>query len=276
MQVRNSIQQVPRVVTHRWMRILAAFLLCAAMTITASTQTFTTLVNFSGFAPIAGLVQGFDGHLYGPGNLFGNIYFFKITKAGKLTVIPLTCALVGTCTGSGINGPLALGPYGDFWGTTLFDSNLNAGTVYRFTPGGTWTQPDSFCAKTNCTDGSTPYGALVLGSDGSFYGTTSQRGNSTSSGTAFKIGLGGTLRTIHEFCSKPGCTDGATPLAGLLQGVDGNFYGTASGGGANKNSSLCSTGCGTVFKMTPEGVLTTLYSFVLKQTAWTVPSLPRR
>src|SRR5580698_10869930 len=55
-------------------------------------------------------------------------------------------------------------------------------------------------------------------------------------------------------------TNGATPVyVFLVQGVDGNFYGTTSAGG-NLNCGLAN-GCGTVFKITPEGVLTTLYSF---------------
>src|SRR5208337_4428285 len=70
-------------------------------------------------------------------------------------------------------------------------------------------------------------------------------------GTVFTITPGGTLTTLYSFCSQSGCTDGANPYAALVQGTDGNFYGTTLGGAAN----------GTVFKMTPGGTLTTLYTF---------------
>ncbi len=69
----------------------------------------------------------------------------------------------------------------------------------------------------------------------------------------FKITPTGTLTTLYSFCAQSGCTDGEYPVAGLVQGTDGNFYGTTPEGGAN--------GGGTVFKITPTGTLTTLYSF---------------
>jgi uncharacterized repeat protein (TIGR03803 family) len=62
-----------------------------------------------------------------------------------------------------------------------------------------------------------------------------------------------TYTVLHSFCSQPNCTDGGGPREGVIQATDGNLYGTTGGGGAN--------GYGTVFKMTPSGTLTTLYSF---------------
>ena len=53
-------------------------------------------------------------------------------------------------------------------------------------------------------------------------------------------------------------TNGADPFTGLVQGPDGNFYGTTQAGGASAN---CTNGCGTVFKITAAGTLTTLHSF---------------
>jgi uncharacterized repeat protein (TIGR03803 family) len=69
----------------------------------------------------------------------------------------------------------------------------------------------------------------------------------------FKITPSGTLTTLYNFCSQTNCTDGANPFALLIQGADGNFYGTASGGSAN--------GQRTVFRITPRGVLKTLHNF---------------
>jgi uncharacterized repeat protein (TIGR03803 family) len=84
------------------------------------------------------------------------------------------------------------------------------------------------------------------------YGTT-VGGGAHARGTVFKITPSGTLTTLYSFCSQSGCTDGGHPLAGLVQATDGNLYGTTAGIG--------DVGAGTVFKVTPGGTLTTLYSF---------------
>ena len=101
---------------------------------------------------------------------------------------------------------------------------------------------------------------LVQGLDGYLYGTTSAGGNNKNCyggtggcGTVFKLTPSG-IKTIYNFCSQPDCTDGTVPYPGLSEGYDGNFYGTTSGGGANNDG-------GTIFKITPNGELTTLYSF---------------
>jgi uncharacterized repeat protein (TIGR03803 family) len=69
-----------------------------------------------------------------------------------------------------------------------------------------------------------------------------------------------TFTTLHNFCSRPDCTDGAVPTASLVQGTDGNLYGTTPFGGA---SGPCDNnfGCGTMFRITPDGALTTVYAF---------------
>ena len=74
-----------------------------------------------------------------------------------------------------------------------------------------------------------------------------------SSGTVFKITPSGALTTLYSFCSLSGCPDGDELFAGLVQPIDGDLYGTTQGGGANSS--------GTIFKITPSGTLTTLYSF---------------
>jgi uncharacterized repeat protein (TIGR03803 family) len=107
---------------------------------------------------------------------------------------------------------------------------------------------------TGRSDGGQPLAGLVQGSDGSFYGTTFYLG-ANGDGTVFKISTNGVLTTLYSFT---GYNDGASPKAGLVQGRDGYFYGTTSGGGT-KN--LWSGGGGTVFKISTNGVLTTLYSF---------------
>ena len=131
-------------------------------------------------------------------------------------------------------------------------ANVGCGTVFRITPSGALTTLYSFCSQSGCTDGANPQVGLVQATDGNFYGTTN--------GTVFKITPSGTLTTLYSFCSQTGCTDGVYPYAGLVQATDGDFYGTTFGGGVN-GTDCGSGGCGTVFKITPSGTLTTLYSF---------------
>jgi uncharacterized repeat protein (TIGR03803 family) len=102
------------------------------------------------------------------------------------------------------------------------------------------------------TDGIQPQAGLVQASNGSLYGTT-QGGGTNNEGTVFKITQGGTLTSLHSFCSQTGCPDGSSPYAGLVQATDGNLYGTTKFGGANND--------GTIFKITLSGTLTTLHSF---------------
>lgn len=160
--------------------------------------------------------------------------------------------------GSGPNALLVQGTDGNFYGTTLLggasnNCTDNCGTVFKITAQGTLTTLHSF----DGTDGYMATG-LVQGINGNFYGTTASGGASNSCmngcGTVFKITPKGILSTLHSFDG----TDGSGPYSGLVQGTDGNFYGTTAYGGANNS---CTDGCGTIFKITTEGVLTTLHSF---------------
>ena len=90
------------------------------------------------------------------------------------------------------------------------------------------------------TDGGEPGTALVQGTDGNYYGTT-YGGGAHGKGTAFSIAGSGTLTTLYNFCSQPNCADGVQPYAGLIQGTNGNFYGTTQAGGANNDGT--SSGC---------------------------------
>jgi uncharacterized repeat protein (TIGR03803 family) len=164
---------------------------------------------------------------------------------------------------------LVQGTDGNFYGTAYSGDASHVGgqgMVFSVTPGGALTPLYSFCSQTGCTDGSNPTYGLVLGNDGNFYGTTSNGGLSSGTcaqgfgagcGTIFKITPQGVLTTLHTF----DFTDGAYPYDALIQGTDGNFYGTTFGGGNACSSIYSPYGCGTVFRMTPEGKLTTLHSF---------------
>src|SRR5271156_3730450 len=120
------------------------------------------------------------------------------------------------------------------------------------TPAGQLTTLYSFCSQSGCTDGANPIAGLVQATNGNLYGTT-YFGGTNGLGTVFEITPAGQLTTLYSFCSQSGCTDGATPYAGLVQATNGNLYGTTSEGGTNF--------AGTVFDITPAGQLTTLYSF---------------
>ncbi len=237
--------------------------------------TLTTLHIFTGAdggLPVGGLVQGTDGNFYGT-TAAGGIYggdcgsegcgtVFKITPQGKLT----TLYMFEGADGLGPSTSLVQGSDGNFYGTTavggiyLSDCGLNGcGTVFKITPQGTLTTLHSFCSEPNCSDGSSPRAALVQASDGNFYGTTSAvEGQECYSdcGTVFRITPSGDLTTLHTFSG----FDGTSPQAALVQASDGNFYGTTVAGGRG-----CRAGCGTVFKITFGGVLTTLYYFFCDQ-----------
>jgi len=114
----------------------------------------------------------------------------------------------------------------------------------------------------NGTNGTAPEGPLIQATDGSLYGTTGGGGAcgyQYGCGTVFRITSGGKLETIYNFCALANCADGSNPQAGLVQAPDGSFYGTTGEGG----DSSCNApfGCGTIFKITAEGKLTTLHQF---------------
>ena len=151
---------------------------------------------------------------------------------------------------------------GNFYGTTDgggTGGTNGAGTVFKITPTGRLTTLYNFCIQANCADGQEPMAGLVLASNGNFYGTT-YGGGANGFGTVFKITAAGALTTLYSFCTKANCADGSLPFDALVQGADGNFYGTTGYGGAHCPKNF-PTGCGTVFKITPSGTLTTLYSF---------------
>jgi uncharacterized repeat protein (TIGR03803 family) len=115
------------------------------------------------------------------------------------------------------------------------------------------------CAQTfnvlvnfNSTNGSSPQEPPVQGVDGNLYGVAFGGGRN-GFGTVYRLTPSGTLSTLYDFCSQPNCSDGEFPFASIIPGADGNLYGLALNGGAAKY--------GTVFKLTLQGQLTTIYSF---------------
>jgi uncharacterized repeat protein (TIGR03803 family) len=147
---------------------------------------------------------------------------------------------------------------GNFYGTTSGQNN-GYGTAFKITPSGTLTTLYSFCSQNGCTDGEHPFAGLTPASDGNLYGTTKE-GGSSEGGTVFKITLAGTLTTLYSFCSQSGCTDGELPEGALVQGTDGNLYGTTYEGGSTSNSN-CPVGCGVIFSISTGGAFSTTISF---------------
>jgi uncharacterized repeat protein (TIGR03803 family) len=161
--------------------------------------------------------------------------------------------------GGSPNRGLVQATNGDFYGTTFSGAN-GQGSVFEIAPGGSETTLYSFCAQSGCPDGAFPDAGLVLDPNGDLYGTTQGGGGNGGSGTAFKINPSGTLATVYRFCAEGHCAHGQKPEAALMRASNGDFYGTTYEGGAHLHCNS-KEGCGTVFKLTPSGKLTTLYSF---------------
>jgi uncharacterized repeat protein (TIGR03803 family) len=214
----------------------------------------TTLHSFhyatDGSNPIAPLIQAADGKLYGltaGGGPLNTGTFFKITLGGLLTT------LSDFPGATSLNGPLIQGSDRNFYGSSELggaNGTSGHGMLFKLTPGGSFSILHSF----DSTDGSAPTGALLQAADGNLYGTTYQGGSNSTCpngcGTVFKITLAGALTTVHNFDG----TEGAYPIAALIQATDGSFYGTTYAGGTGGD-------WGTVFKITPAGKVTTLHSF---------------
>ena len=233
----------------------------------------TTLYNFCSLTNSQGdcldgsfpnsLMLATDGNFYGTTSNgganqefnFGAGTVFEITPAGKLTTLYNFCSLTnsqGDCL-DGLNpGNLVQATNGNFYGTTQQGGANDDGTVFEITPAGKLTTLYDFCSKASCPDGADPLAELVQATNGNFYGTT-EYGGANNSGTVFEITAEGKLTTLYSFCKQPGCADGNNPSAELVQGTNGNFYGTTRAGGINND--------GTIFEINYWGRLTTLHSF---------------
>jgi uncharacterized repeat protein (TIGR03803 family) len=218
-----------------------------------------------GAGPNAALVQATDGNFYGTttyGGANDGGEVFKITPSGMQTVVYNFCSKTSCADGRNPYAALVQATDGSFYGTTVSGGAKSVcvggcGTVFKITPSGTLTTLHNF----DSTDGKNPYAGLVQATDGNFYGTTFY-GGAHREGEVFKITPSGMLTVLYSFCSIRYCPDGFNPYAGLVQATDGNFYGTTLYGG---NNDVCgSYRCGTVFKITPSGMRTTLYNFCSK------------
>ncbi len=233
----------------------------------STSGTETLLYSFSGNGGVAAstdgagpasLVQGSDGNFYGTtkaGGLYNEGCVFSMTPAGVETVIYSFSGNGGVAESTDGASPVGLVEGSDlsFYGTTQLGGANGLGAAFNITTSGVETVLYSFgggpTGATSATDGASPAGPLIQGSDGNFYGTT-QAGGTNAAGTVFSLTSLGVETVLYSF---GGGSDGEAPDAGLVQGNDGNFYGTTYLSGLY--------GGGTVFSVTPAGVETVIHNF---------------
>jgi uncharacterized repeat protein (TIGR03803 family) len=213
-----------------------------------------------GAGPAGDVIEDNSSNLYGftfeGGDLnacngYGCGTVFKVDSAGNESVL---YAFHGGSDGLAPSGaPIADGS-GNFYGVTSHGGvdcggvTSGCGVVFKLAPDGTETVLHTFQGG---DDGIVPLGSLLMGSSGDLYGTT-LAGGAGNDGIVFKLAPDGTESILHAFT---GGSDGNGPFAGLIMDKAGNLYGTTfDGGGTGCNS----VGCGTVFKLAPNGVETVL------------------
>ena len=242
--------------------VVRAFALFVAAAIVLPAQSLTTVYEFNGLngrLPTYGaLVEARNGDLYGTtfyGGTVDNGTIYEFTPGGALpTTLHSFCTQAGCPDGANPSGGMIQATNGLVYGTTSGGGTSGNGTIFSIDPSATLTTVHNFQGA----DGTYPVGKLLQGKSGILYGTTSG-GGAYGHGTIFSLTPGGTLTTIYSFCSQSGCPDGDTPWAGLVQAASGELYGTTVYGGVE--TATCVAGCGTVFRITPGGTLTTAFSF---------------
>jgi uncharacterized repeat protein (TIGR03803 family) len=229
--------------------------------------TLTTLYIFcntkhssdcpSGRSVSSGLLLAKDGTFFGTtaagganGANAGTI--FRMNSAGHLNVIHDFCSLASCADGEWPSGGLVQTLSGDFYGTTSGGAELSFATIFEVTSTGSLTNLYSGCQLGCGTEGASPSGPLIEGTDGNLYGASYFAGTN-GGGTIFRITPTGNFAILYSFCSQTNCTDGKYPMAGLVQGTDRAFYGVTTSGGKG--------GYGAVFRLGPTGVFTTVHSF---------------
>jgi uncharacterized repeat protein (TIGR03803 family) len=266
--------------SHRMLSTTLVLLVFGALLGAAWAQKESVLYSFcaqtscaDGANPMGGLVFDQKGNLYGTTSAGGSGIHgqwgavFKLAPEGKYTVLYSFCEQNGCSDGALPNAGLIFDRKGDVYGTTLEGGARGSGVVFKLTPEGDYSVLYNFCVLNGCTDGGYPAAGLVFDQKGNLYGTTVS-GGANGQGVVFKLTPKGKETVLYSFCalksSQNDCADGALPYAGLVLDEKGNLYGTTFSGGAN-NSNSCygyfEYGCGVVFKLTPNGKETVLYSF---------------
>ena len=245
------------VITNSFGSVTSAVAVLNLTGVTSSGVALETLYSFTtnsvGCLPFGGLIQATNGSFYGTASVGGPNGFGTVFRMDTNRVVTRLHAFTAGTDGSYPYAALVQGTNGLVYSTAVGGGSTGDGTVFRMTTNGA-----SFTAwsLTSSSSGSGPYSGLVQGPDGNFYGTTYHGGAPSYGapywgyGTVIKLTANGTLTAIHSFAYK----EGAYPASTLVQGADGNLYGTAQNGGTNG-------GWGTIFRITPAGILTHLFSF---------------
>ncbi|HEY4112954.1 MAG TPA: choice-of-anchor tandem repeat GloVer-containing protein [Rhizomicrobium sp.] len=214
----------------------------------AKKATESLLYSFTGgndgSAPVGSLFRDNAGNFYGTtsaGGVGGYGTVFKLAPDGTLTTLH---AFTGGKDGGEPRGGLVSDSGGNLYGVASSGGTIDAGTVFKIAPDGTFSVLHKFGKKSG--DGERPMGNLVADSADTLYGTT-EGGGAHQWGTVYKITPSGKESILYSFCN---CSDGGGPDAGLLRDGEGNLYGTT---GDNSG--------GTVFELTPKGVETALHTF---------------
>ena len=205
----------------------------------------------TGATSLAPLIEATDGQFYGTtstGGAFGFGTIFRTNASGDVTLL---YSFTGGRGGAAPSAALVQASDGSFYGTTRRGGLNDFGTVFRMDATGALAILHEF---TGGSGGAFPASALVPGFDGNLYGTTAgfsiyDQTNGAGRGTAFRVTPGGQVTVLHVFAG--GAADGANPIGPLVPLSDGTFVGMSAYGG--------STGYGTVFSMTADGVVTILY-----------------
>jgi uncharacterized repeat protein (TIGR03803 family) len=214
-----------------------------------SFEVLHTFRNSDGAAPVAGLVVGSDGNLYGVTKFGGDGNadagsVFQLAPVGGL----VTLHEFDRTDGLAAEGGLIQAGDGRLYGTTTA-GGAGAGTVFRLNPN----PPVAFQSLVpfDVTGGAAPFAGLTQAADGNFYGTTVEGGD-FHAGTVYRLTPAGALTTLHHFRGSPQ-GDGRAPNTDLIEASDGNLYGTTMWGG--------NADAGTIFRLTPQGALSVLHHF---------------
>jgi uncharacterized repeat protein (TIGR03803 family) len=255
---------------------------CGAVVKITASGAFSVLYSFpydasnhtapNGVGALGGLVQGPDGNFYGATGWGGTVQncgmpfmagagcgtIFKLTLAGKLTVLHSFCGIQG-CGVLPVDGWLPMGRLifgsdGNLYGMTNQGGNggniFNSGTIFKISRSGTYKILHMFSGNGGTGDGANPAAGLIQATNGNFYGTT-QAGGVNRVGTVFMMKPSGAVTVLHSFSISDG--NGTYPQSALVEASDGDLYGTCYSGGANS--------VGTVFRISKSGSFQKIHDF---------------
>ena len=223
-----------------------------------------------------GLIRDQAGNLYGTTSEGGNLScpddtngcgtIFKVDYSGVFTTLHVFAGSPGD--GANPQPGLVLDSAGNLYGGTFFGGAHQSGIVFKLDSSGNETVLHHFSGGANIAPN-----IGVRDASGNLYGTTGFNGNlqkcSHDCGTVFRLDITGNLTTLHTFNG----SDGDEPSGSLIDDAAFNLYGTTAYGG-NKSGCVHPLGCGTVFKLDPEGNFTMLYAFGAPEKEGNVPSGP--